>query len=129
MEGAAEEDHLVLQIKEARDSVLAPLAGKSSEDTPGQRVVKGQKAMQIASDVLLGWTELPGKDGAPRSYYVRQLWDGKGSAHAHARTGDRFAIAGYLGKGDGFDRALVRFAKSYADQNECDYRAFLESLR
>ena len=82
---------------------------------------------------------------------MRQLWDGKGSAdldeieedalealagacgwtlaHAHARTGDRFAIAGYLGKGDGFDRALVRFAKSYADQNECDYRAFLESLR
>lgn len=151
MEGAAEKDHLVLQIKEARDSVLAPFVGKNAGDTPGQRVVKGQKAMQIASDVLLGWTELPGKDGTPRSYYVRQLWDGKGSAdldeidedalealagacgwtlaHAHARTGDRFAIAGYLGKGDGFDRALVRFAQSYADQNERDYQAFLESLR
>lgn len=151
MEGAAEGDHLVLQIKEARDSVLAPFVGKNSNDTPGQRVVKGQKAMQTASDVLLGWTELPAKDGTTRSYYVRQLWDGKGSAdlddieddalealagacgwtlaHAHARTGDRFAIAGYLGKGDSFDRALVRFAQSYADQNERDYQAFLESLR
>ncbi|MDO4443499.1 MAG: DUF2252 family protein, partial [Slackia sp.] len=95
-------------------------------------------------------TDMKSKDGRKRSYYVRQLWDGKASidleeidadslqalgsacgwtlAHAHARTGDRFAIAGYLGKSDAFDRAVARFARAYADQNDADYRTFLETL-
>ena len=149
MEGAAEKDHLVLQIKEARDSVLAPFVGKNAGDTPGQRVVEGQKAMQIASDVLLGWT-FPARTARRAAITCASSGTAKARptstkstedalealagacgwtlAHAHARTGDRFAIAGYLGKGDGFDRALVRFAQSYADQNERDYQAFLESL-
>ena len=101
--------------------------------------------MQSASDVLLGWIRTNGLDGVSRDYYVRQLWDGKGSAvietmqpstmavyarlcgwtlaRAHARSGDPAAIAGYLGSGDAFDRALARFAESYADQNERDYAA------
>lgn len=149
MEGAAPGDHLVLQIKEARESVLEPYAGKDANESPGLRIVRGQKAMQTASDVLLGWSDLKTKEGT-RSYYVRQLWDGKASidlddidddslqalagacgwtlAHAHARTGDRFAIAGYLGKSDAFESALVEFARAYADQNEIDYRAFLKTF-
>lgn len=150
MEGATPDDHLVLQIKEARASVLEQFAGEDDSASAGRRVVRGQKAMQTASDVLLGWTDMKAKDGRTKSFYVRQLWDGKASidledidadslqalggacgwtlAHAHARTGDRFAIAGYLGKSDAFDRALVRFARSYADQNEADYRMFLETF-
>lgn len=150
MEGATGDDHLVLQIKEARASVLERYAGEEGSESPGRRVVRGQKAMQTASDVLLGWTDMKAEDGTRRSFYVRQLWDGKASidlddidadslaalggacgwtlAHAHARTGDRFAIAGYLGKSDAFDEALVRFARAYADQNEADYRLFLETM-
>ncbi|MDO5042719.1 MAG: DUF2252 domain-containing protein, partial [Slackia sp.] len=112
MEGATADDYLVLQIKEARESVLEPYAGKDANESPGLRIVRGQKAMQTASDVLLGWSDMPTSEGT-RSYYVRQLWDGKTSidlddidadslqalggacgwtlAHAHARTGDRFA--------------------------------------
>ena len=150
MEGANREDPLVLQIKEAQESVLERFCGKSKYSNHGQRVVEGQRAMQTASDMLLGWCRLPDEHGRRTDYYVRQLWDGKGSidltsidvkrleflasvcgwtlAHAHARTGDRFAIAGYLGNGTSFDEAMVRFAQAYADQNEADYARFMEAL-
>ena len=151
MRGADEHDPLVLQVKEAQDSVLERFVGKSEYKQHGERVVAGQRAMQTASDMLLGWCALP--DVATKTkkhYYVRQLWDGKGSidleklgpddlkvlssacgatlAHAHARTGDRFAIASYLGKSDKFDKAITQFAASYADQNELDYARFMEAL-
>ena len=136
-------DPLFLQAKEAQPSVLEPYVGPSPYEHPGRRVVEGQRLMQAAGDVFLGWVTAQGLDGQKRHYYVRQLWDGKGSAdvdgmseqelsiyaslcgealaRAHARSGDRFAIASYLGKGDVFDQAMVRFAESYADQNERDY--------
>ncbi len=136
-------DPLFLQAKEAQRSVLEPYAGASPYDHPGRRVVEGQRLMQAAGDVFLGWVSAEGLDGQERHFYVRQLWDGKGSAdvermsprelsiyaslcgealaRAHARSGDRFAIASYLGKGDAFDTAMVRFAESYADQNERDF--------
>ncbi|MFL5873872.1 MAG: DUF2252 domain-containing protein [Solirubrobacterales bacterium] len=136
-------DPLFLQAKEAQASVLEPHAGASPYEHPGRRVVEGQRLMQAASDVFLGWVTAQGLDGQERHYYVRQLWDGKGSAdvdrmserelsiyaslcgealaRAHARSGDRLAIASYLGKGDAFDEAMARFAESYADQNERDY--------
>ncbi|HEX5990443.1 MAG TPA: DUF2252 domain-containing protein [Solirubrobacterales bacterium] len=136
-------DPLFLQAKEAQRSVLEPYVGASAYDHPGRRVVEGQRLMQAASDVFLGWVSADGVDGVRRDFYVRQLWDGKGSAdvermtapelsvyaslcgealaRAHARSGDRFAIAAYLGKGDVFDRAMVRFGESYADQNERDF--------
>ncbi len=151
MEGANREDHLVLQVKEAQESVLERFCGKSPFEQHGQRVVEGQRAMQTASDMLLGWCRLPGEDGTTRDYYVRQLWDGKGSinldtidathlrylasvcghtlAHAHARTGDRFAIAGYLGDGKKFTKAVGKFARAYAKQNEIDYARFMSALR
>lgn len=150
MQGATEDDHLVLQVKEAQESVLERYCGKSAAREHGQRVVEGQRAMQTASDMLLGWCRLPVPSGGFKDYYVRQLWDGKGSidlasvskrqlkalaaacgrtlAHAHARTGDRFAIAGYLGSSDKFDRAIARFAVAYADQNEADYARFMQAL-
>lgn len=150
MRGASDDDALVLQIKEAQESVLERFVGKSAYREHGQRVVEGQRAMQTAGDLLLGWCRLPDVEGRPRDYYVRQLWDGKGGAdldrlpadamaslaracgwtlaHAHARTGDRFAIASYLGKGEAFDRAVASFARSYADQNEADYARFLDAL-
>ncbi len=150
MQGADENDPLVLQIKEAQESVLERFVGKSKYRQHGHRVVAGQRAMQTASDMLLGWCRLPGEDGKMKDYYVRQLWDGKGSidlsllnpeqlaklartcgwtlAHAHARTGDRFAISAYLGNSDKFDKAIAKFARVYAHQNELDYRRFLEAL-
>ena len=107
--------------------------------------------MQTASDIFLGWTRAVGLDGKVHDFYVRQLWDGKGSfdlnaidaegltalgkicgwtlAHAHARTGNRFAIAGYLEKSDTFDRAIVSFAEEYAKQNERDFQEFMEAYR
>lgn len=149
MRGATESDPLVLQIKEAQESVLERFVGKSAYRRHGERVVAGQRAMQTAGDMLLGWCSLPDLDGAKKDYYVRQLWDGKGSielslldadqlamlakgcgwtlAHAHARTGDRFAIASYLGKSDKFDKSLVKFAAAYADQNELDYARFMQA--
>lgn len=149
MRGTSNDDALVLQVKEAQESVLERFAGKSPYREQGQRVVEGQRAIQATSDMLLGWCRLPGEDGRPKDYYVRQLWDGKGSidlarlsqqgladlaracgwtlAHAHARTGDRFAIAGYLGKKDTFDRAIARFAVAYADQNQADYERFMRA--
>lgn len=150
LRGASEDDSLVLQVKEAQTSVLEQFVGKSKAHCHGERVVWGQRAMQTASDPLLGWCKLPGLDGKIKSYYVRQLWDGKGSldlslldpeqlakfahtcgwtlAHAHARTGDRFAIAAYLGETDEFDRALAKFARAYAKQNKADYKRFMEAL-
>jgi uncharacterized protein (DUF2252 family) len=143
--GRDREDPLFLQAKEAEASVLEPHIAPSEYEQPGQRVVEGQRLMQAASDVFLGWLTADGPDGVQRHFYLRQLWDQKGSvavesmephqmiayaevcgitlARAHARSGDRFAIAGYLGGGDVFDRALADFAESYADQNERDYRA------
>ena len=145
MLGNDDGDPLLLQAKEAEASVLEQFLGKSRYANHGQRVVEGQRLMQSASDVLLGWIRTNGVDGVSRDFYVRQLWDGKGSAvietmrpatmavyarlcgwtlaRAHARSGDPAAIAGYLGSGDRFDRALARFAESYADQNERDYAA------
>ena len=149
LQGADENDPLVLQIKEAQESVLERFVGKSRYLQHGHRVVAGQRAMQAASDALLGWCSIPGEDGRMKDYYVRQLWDGKGSidlallgpkqlrqlaqacgatlAHAHARTGDRFAIASYLGDSDEFDKAIVKFARAYARQNELDYQRFMEA--
>jgi uncharacterized protein (DUF2252 family) len=140
-------DPLFLQLKEAQRSVLAPFAGRSRWTNQGRRVVEGQRLMQAASDVLLGWLHVDRDlDGRPRDYYVRQLWDAKGSApldalgvdemtaygetcgwtlaRAHARTGDRAAIAAYLGRSDRFESAIATFAEAYADQNERDYAAF-----
>jgi uncharacterized protein (DUF2252 family) len=147
--GRDDEDPLFLQLKEAQASVLEPFLGRSQFANHGQRVVEGQRLTQTARDVLLGWTRAPDPDGSlERDYYVRQLWDGKARvnieamdadtmavyaaicgwtlAHAHARSGDPGALAGYLGRGDAFDRALASFAEVYADQNERDY-ATLES--
>jgi uncharacterized protein (DUF2252 family) len=139
-------DPLFLQVKEAQRSVLEPYTRPSRFRNQGRRVVEGQRLMQAASDVFLGWLSAEGLDGRQRDYYVRQLWDGKGSAEietmdgeglrlyaalcggtlarAHARSADRVAIASYLGRGDAFDRASRDFAEAYADQNERDYAAF-----
>ncbi|MDO4403939.1 MAG: DUF2252 domain-containing protein [Atopobiaceae bacterium] len=151
LQGADENDPLVLQVKEAQQSVLERFVGKSKYRECGHRVVSGQRAIQSTSDMLLGWLTLPGLDGRPKHYYVRQLWNGKGSidlsrldpkqlarlsfacgwtlAHAHARTGDRFAIAAYLGDSDKFDKAMVKFARAYAKQNELDYQRFMEAYK
>ena len=144
---AADDDPLFLQIKDARASVLEPYAGKSRYANHGQRVVVGQRLMQSASDVFLGWTR--GKNG--RDVYVRQLrdmkmsaviedWDtamlrqyGRMCAHAlaraHARTGDPAMIAGYMGSGHTFDDAIGEFAVEYAAQNRADYRVFIRAIR
>nr|WP_037836695.1 DUF2252 domain-containing protein [Streptomyces sp. NRRL S-244] len=143
-------DPLILQAKEAGESVLAPYAGPGEYAMQGERVVAGQRLMQAASDIFLGWHRLTGIDGRERDFYVRQLRDWKGSvepalmvprgmrtfgevcgttlARAHARSGDRIAIAAYLGSGDVFDRALARFAEAYADLNERDHRALVEAV-
>jgi hypothetical protein len=144
-------DPLVLQAKEAQASALAPYAGASRFANQGQRVVEGQRLMQAASDILLGWHRAEGVDGVRRDFYVRQLWDGKISpdvetmpperlaafvgacawslARGHARSGDRIAIAAYLGKSDVFDGAMVAFARDYADQNERDYAVLEAAVR
>jgi uncharacterized protein (DUF2252 family) len=149
--GRDQNDPLFLQVKEAGPSVIAPYAGRARYRHEGRRVVEGQRLMQAASDILLGWISGKGLvDGKPRDFYVRQLWDGKGSAQietmdsdglrlyaslcgetlarGHARSGDRIAIASYLGGGDGFDTAICDFAHAYADQNERDYDAFAEAV-
>ncbi len=141
---------LFLQVKEAQASVLEPYLGKSSFDNHGQRVVEGQRLMQSTSDILLGWVRLEDTfDGVPRDFYLRQLWDWKLSvgpdatppneleryagvcgwtlARAHARSGDRIAIASYLGHTDAFDRAVAEFAVAYADQNERDHAALVQA--
>jgi uncharacterized protein (DUF2252 family) len=137
---------LVLQAKEAQPSVLAEFAGRSQYKNEGERVVAGQHLMQAQSDIFLGWTRVPGIDGIDRDFYVRQLRDWKFSvpieamlpagltvyarlcgwtlARAHARSGDRVALAAYLGGSAKFDHAIADFAETYADQNELDYAAF-----
>jgi uncharacterized protein (DUF2252 family) len=149
--GRDEQDPLFLQMKEAGPSVLEPFAGASKFANHGHRVVAGQRLTQAASDVLLGWLTVEGIDGKKRDFYVRQLWDGKGSAEietmtaptmatyaglcgwslarAHARTGDPRAIAAYLGQGDKFDRAIAEFSQAYADQNEADYQVVIDAER
>jgi uncharacterized protein (DUF2252 family) len=149
--GRDEGDPLFLQMKEAGPSVLEPFAGASRFRNHGHRVVAGQRLTQAAGDVLLGWLTVEGVDGKKRDFYLRQLWDGKGSAEidamsaeamityaglcgralarAHARTGDRVAIAAYLGKSDKFDKAIAEFSYAYADQNEADYEVLMKAQR
>jgi uncharacterized protein (DUF2252 family) len=144
--GRDDDDPLFLQIKEAQASVLEPYAGRSRFGNHGKRVVVGQRLTQAASDIFLGWTHAAGVD-----VYVRQLRDMKGSieldtlrpewlvlyaeacgealAHAHARTGDPVAIAGYLGKSEAFDHAVAEFADAYADQTARDHAALVAAVR
>jgi uncharacterized protein (DUF2252 family) len=144
---AGPHDPLFLQFKEARRSVLEPYAGKSRYENQGERVVTGQRLLQSASDVFLGWT----RDGVGHDYYFRQLRDMKMKidtekmsrqdwfeyveicgwvlARAHARTGDPARIAGYLGKHDAFDEAIAKFAVAYADQTERDHAELLKAIR
>ena len=151
MLGRDHNDPLFLQVKEAQASVLERFVGKSHYAHHGQRVVSGQRLMQAATDIFLGWVRIKGLDGVTRDYYVRQFQDWKGSAdvdnmlvpgatlyarlcaatlaRAHARWGDRIAIASYLGNGDAFDRAIADFSAVYADQNEKDYEAFAAAVR
>jgi uncharacterized protein (DUF2252 family) len=151
MLGRDNADPLFLQAKEAQASVLEPFVGKSEYANHGQRVVEGQRLMQDASDIMLGWIHIKnGLDGLERDFYLRQLWDAKGSAiietmepnamlqyaklcgrtlaKGHARSGDAIAIASYLGTSDVFDRAMVVFAERYADQNERDYDALKQAV-
>src|SRR3954454_13185036 len=150
MLGNDDDDPLFLQCKEAERSVLEPFLGTSEFANHGQRVVEGQRLMQSASDIMLGWLRIPGMDGVERDFYIRQLWDGKGSAiieemnpaamaayarvcgwtlaRAHARSGDAVAIASYLGSSDSFDRAMASFAETYADQNDADYAALRRAV-
>jgi uncharacterized protein (DUF2252 family) len=149
--GRDDADPLFLQVKEAGPSVVEPVAGPAGFDHHGQRVVEGQRLMQAASDIFLGWLRAEGVDGIERDFYVRQLWDGKRSAdvdrmepdqfasyadacgwtlaRAHARSGDRIAIAAYLGGGDRFDRAVAEFAERYADRTERDHDALVSAAR
>jgi uncharacterized protein (DUF2252 family) len=149
--GRDDADPLFLQVKEANHSALEFALGKSRFRNQGQRVVEGQRLMQGATDIFLGWMRARQTGHVPvRDYYVRQLWDWKTSvkldsvtadglveyaetcgwtlAHAHARSGDRIAVASYLGKGDAFERALATFASAYADQNERDHAALEQAV-
>ncbi len=148
--GADDGDPLFLQAKEAEASVLEPYAGASRFKNHGRRVVEGQRLMQAASDIFLGWCPAVGLDGRQRDFYVRQLWDWKRSveierltphglelyaricgwtlARAHARSGDRIEIASYLGGGDAFDRAIAEFSERYADQSERDHAALVAAI-
>jgi uncharacterized protein (DUF2252 family) len=148
--GDDERDPLFLQAKEAGPSVLEGHAGRSEYENAGQRVVVGQRLMQAVSDIFLGWVRVQGFDGQTRDFYLRQLRDWKGSAEigemvptgmraygelcgwtlarAHARTGDRIAIAAYLGSGPAFDQAIRDFAAVYADRNERDHRSLVDAI-
>jgi uncharacterized protein (DUF2252 family) len=145
MLGRDKSDPLFLQVKEAEQSVLSRFAGTSKYSNQGQRVVAGQRLMQASSDIFLGWQRTEGIDGKSRDFYVRQLRDWKYSidiedlrprsmrmygelcgwalARAHACSGDRIAIAAYLGGSDVFDQAITKFAAAYADQNQRDYKS------
>jgi uncharacterized protein (DUF2252 family) len=147
---AEDDDWLLLQAKQAQPSVLAAWAGESQYDHQGERVVAGQRLMQAASDIFLGWQRTPDPGGSYTDYYLRQLRDWKYSApieqmspaqlsdygelcgwtlaRAHARTGDRFAIAAYLGGSDRFDQAVADFAVSYAAQTERDHAALAAAV-
>jgi uncharacterized protein (DUF2252 family) len=143
---------LFLQAKEAQPSVLAEYAGRSQYNNQGERVVAGQHLQQAQSDIFLGWTRIANPvDGVERDFYVRQLKDWKFSvpiemmlpegmalyaglcgwtlARAHARSGDRIALAAYLGRSDKFDQAIADFAETYADQNELDYAALQAAVK
>jgi uncharacterized protein (DUF2252 family) len=144
------EDPLMLQAKEAQASVLEPYLGPSEFANHGERVVRGQRMDQAAPDVFLGWQRSVGLDGETHDFYVRQLWDWKASidlstmsrdglhaysracgwslARAHARSGDRLAIASYLGRGRNFDAAVAHFSQTYADQNERDYNRLADAV-
>ena len=148
LQGRDDQDPLFLQVKEATASVLEDHLPKSRYKQHGERVVQGQRMMQAASDIYLGWTKGAQEN---RFLYWRQLRDMKGSievetmiplglnfyartcgwtlARAHARSGDPIAIAAYLGKSDGFDRSITDFSERYADQNEKDYQAFTAAIR
>ncbi len=150
LQGRDGQDPLFLQAKEAQESVLERFVGKSQFRNCGQRVVAGQRLMQAASDIFLGWQRATGVDGQVRDFYLRQLRDWKGSANvdtmppttmslyarlcgatlarAHARSGDRIAIASYLGGSDAFDWAIDDFSTAYADQNERDYQALVDAV-
>jgi uncharacterized protein (DUF2252 family) len=150
LRGRDDGDPLLLQAKQAEASVLERYLSPSEFDHHGERVVRGQRLMQAASDIFLGWQHVVGVDGVERDFYIRQLHDWKGSAdvevmvpsgakiyarfcgetlaRAHARSGDRVAIAAYLGHTDRFDRAIAEFAVAYADQNERDYAAFTAAV-
>jgi uncharacterized protein (DUF2252 family) len=151
MLGADHSDPLFLQVKEAEESVLCRFVGAGRFANQGQRVVAGQRLMQAASDIFLGWQRMDvGLDGKPHDYYVRQLRDWKYTmpieslrprgmriygeacgwtlARAHARSGDRIAIAAYLGGSDVFDKAIALFAAAYADQNERDHRSLVDAV-
>jgi uncharacterized protein (DUF2252 family) len=151
MLGRDDADPLFLQVKEAEASVLSRFAGASKFANHGQRVVAGQRLMQASSDIFLGWQRTEaGLDGRPRDFYVRQLRDWKFSvdienmlaagmrlygelcgwtlARAHARSGDRIAIAAYLGGSDAFDQAITEFAAAYADQNERDHQSLVDAV-
>ncbi|MGZ6638653.1 MAG: DUF2252 domain-containing protein, partial [Solirubrobacteraceae bacterium] len=146
------QDPLFLQVKEADASVLEEILGPSEFSNHGERVVVGQRLMQATSDIFLGWLHVDaGLDGKPRDFYGRQLKDWKGSAEieqmvpkamaaygklcgwtlarAHARSGDRIAIAAYLGNGDSFDRAILGFSQAYADQNDRDYQELAAAVK
>ena len=150
MVGLDNTDPLFLQVKEAEASVLEPHLGKSGFANHGQRVVQGQRLVQAASDIFLGWEHIIGYDGKPHDHYMRQLWDWKASAtietmsperldvygqicgwtlaRAHARSGDRVAIAAYLGSSTSFDEALARFARLYAEQNDLDHQTLTGAI-
>jgi hypothetical protein len=144
------EDPLVLQAKQAQASVLEPYLGASEYANHGERVVRGQRISHAANDIFLSWTRGVSFDGNAHDFYVRQLWDWKASmdlstiseaglhaytracgwslARAHARSGDRLAIAAYLGAGSSFDRAIARFSAAYADQNARDHARLAEAI-
>ena len=150
MLGRDGQDPLFLQVKEAQPSVLEQFVGASRFRNHGQRVVAGQRLIQAASDIFLGWDRATSRDGQQRDFYLRQLRDWKASAdvsemipkamavyaqmcgwtlaRAHARSGDPIAIASYLGDDDQFDRSISDFAKRYADQNERDYQALRDAV-
>lgn len=151
LEGRDGNDPLVLQVKEAEASVLERFTHRSAFPNHGQRVVNGQCLMQAASDPMLGWVAAPGIDRLKHDFYVRQLWDWKTSpdltsigqsqlcalgkmcgwtlARAHARGGDRFTLAGYLGRGDAFTESMAKFAATYADVNERDFDTFTRARK
>jgi uncharacterized protein (DUF2252 family) len=150
MFGRDESDPLFLQVKEADESVLGRFVGTSKYANQGQRVVAGQELMQASSDIFLGWQRAEGADGKSRDFYIRQLRDWKYSidiedlrprgmrmygelcgwalARAHACSGDRIAIAAYLGGSDVFDQAIAQFAAAYADQNERDHKSLIAAI-